>query len=220
MERAVANETDVWWRPEGRSPFSFNPEQPLGPQIFAAVWQLGIIFGGPLLALVTINKYPFLIEDRTLYIAGLASIAFWFCATFVVPQLNDFPNGMPQSAKLAFRVGFGLCMTGLLLGIFGIVNGYATPLFSREASVVAKHQTLERDPGRRTNYIAVRVWPGSRDVVELGAPWEVYDRLAVPLIGVHTPQATLNAMPDAARVNLVLGKGRLGWEWLKGIEPR
>jgi hypothetical protein len=76
---------------------------------------------------------------------------------------------MPQSAKLAFRAGFGLCMTGLL-GIFGIANGYDTPLVSREVPVVAKHQTLERDPSRRTNYVAVGAWPNSREVVELGAP--------------------------------------------------
>lgn len=216
----MAKKTDIWWRPEGRNPFGFDPTQPLGPQIFAAVWQLGVIFGGPLLGLVTINKYPFLIEDRTLYVVGLSSSAFWIGASFVVPQLNDFPWGTPQSAKLAFRAGFGLCMTGLLLGIFGIANGYATPLFNREVPVVAKHQTLQRDPVRRTNYVAVRAWPDSRDVLELGAPLDVYDRLEVPLTGIHTPQAALEAMADAGRVNLVIGKGRLGWEWLKGIELR
>ncbi len=186
--------------------------------MFAAVWQSAIIFGGPLLGLVTVNHYPFLIEDRTLYVAGLSSIAFWFCASFVVPQLNDFPRGMPQSAKLAFRAGFGLCMTGLLLGLLGIANGYATPLVSREVPVVAKHQTLQRDPSRRTNYVAVRAWPGSRDVVELGAPQDIYSRLDVPLTGIHTPQTVLEAMPDTGRVNLIIGKGRLGWDWLKGIE--
>lgn len=97
----LGQKQNVWWRPGGPSPFSFDPAQPRGPQIFAAVWQSAIIFGGPLLGLVTINSYPFLIEDRTLCIAGLLSIAFWFCANFVVPQLNDFPPGMPQSAKQA-----------------------------------------------------------------------------------------------------------------------
>ena len=213
----LGQKQNVWWRPGGRSPFSFDPAQPRGPQILAAVWQSAIIFGGPLLGLVTINSYPFLIEDRTLYIAGLLSIAFWFCASFVVPQLNDFPPGMPQSAKLAFRAGFGLCMTGLLLGIFGIANGYDTLVTTREVPVVAKHQTLERDPSRRTNYVAVRAWPNSRDVVELGAPIEVYDQLNVPLTTIHTPQTALNEMSDAGSVRLTIGKGRLGWEWLKGI---
>jgi hypothetical protein len=37
---------EVWWRPKGRSPFSFDPTKPRGPQIFAAVWQSAIIFGG------------------------------------------------------------------------------------------------------------------------------------------------------------------------------
>ncbi len=75
----MAKKTDNWWRPEGRNPFGFDPTQPLGPQIFAAVWQLGVIFGGPLLGLVTINKYPFLVDDRNLYVVGLSSIAFCQC---------------------------------------------------------------------------------------------------------------------------------------------
>jgi len=168
---------------------------------------------------VTVNRYPFLIEDRTLYLVGLSSIAFWFGASFIIPQLNDFPRGMPETAKLMFRAGFGLCMTGLLLGIVGIVNGYSTPVADREVPVVAKHQTLQRDPSRRTNYLAVRAWPNSRDVVELGAPIEVYDQLNVPLTTIHTPQAVLNEMSDAGSVHLAIGKGRLGWEWLKGISP-
>ena len=211
----MTNTLEVWWRPKGRSPFSFDPTKPRGPQIFAAVWQSAIIFGGPLLGLVIVNHYPFLIEDRTLYIAGLSSIAFWFCASFVVPQLNHFPRGMPQSAKLAFRAGFGLCMTGLLLGLLGIANGYATPLVSREVPVFAKHQTGQRDPSRRTNYVAVRAWPGSRDVVELAVPLDVYSRLDAPLTGIKT---ALETMPDAGRVNLIIGKGRLGWDWLNSVE--
>jgi hypothetical protein len=53
--------------------------------------------------------------------------------------------------------------------------------------------------------------------VELGAPKEVYDQLNVPLTTVHTPQTVLNEMPDAGSVRLTVGKGRLGWEWVKGI---
>jgi hypothetical protein len=66
----------VWWRPEGRSPFALDPTKPAAPQILSALWQFGIIFGGPLLGLFAINHYPFLIENRTLYIGGLISIAF------------------------------------------------------------------------------------------------------------------------------------------------
>jgi hypothetical protein len=171
------------------------------------------------LVAVTIKYYPFLIEDRTLYIAGLASIAFWFLASFAMFGSESFPRGMPQFLKLQFRAGFGLCMTGLLLGLFGIANGYDTPLISRDVAGVAKHTTRHSDPARRTYYVAMRAWPQSRTVVELGAPREVYDRLSVPLVAIDTPQAELVAMPDAGHVRLVLGEGRLGLEWLKSIEP-
>jgi hypothetical protein len=97
---------------------------------------------------------------------------------------ESFPRGMPQFLKLQFRAGFGLCMTGLLLGLFGIANGYDTPLISRDVAVVAKHTTRHSDPARRTYYVAMRAWPPSRTVVELGAPREVYDRLSVPLVAI------------------------------------
>ena len=85
-------------------------------------------------------------------------------------------------------------------------------------AVVAKHTTRHSDPARRTYYVAMRAWPPSRTVVELGAPRDVYDRLSVPLVAIDTPQADLDAMPDAGHVRLVLGEGRLGLEWLKSIE--
>ena len=198
----------VWWRPEGRSPFALDPTKPAGPQIFSVIWQSGIIFGGPLLGLVTISHYPFLIQDRTLYIGGLASIVFWFLASFVIPHWSDFPRGTPAIVKLQFRAGLGLCMTGLVLGFVGIANGYGTPLVSREVPVVAKRQTLERDASRRTYYLAIRAWPDSRTVVELGAPRAVYDRLEVPLAAFETPQRVLNAMADAGYVQLTVGEGR------------
>jgi hypothetical protein len=215
----MSNVQEVWWRPGGRSPFALDPTKPRLPQISSMVGQLLIIFGGPAIGLVTIKYYPFLIEDRTLYIAGLASIAFWFLASFAMFGSESFPRGMPQFLKLQFRAGFGLCMTGLLLGLFGIANGYDTPLISRDVAVVAKHTTRHSDPARRTYYVAMRAWPQSRTVVELGAPREVYDPLSVPLVAIDTPQAELDAMPDAGHVRLVLGEGRLGLEWLKSIEP-
>jgi hypothetical protein len=143
---------------------------------------------------------------------------FWFLASFAMFGSESFPRGMPQSLKLQFRAGFGLCMTGLLLGLFGITNGYDTPLISRDVAVVAKHTTRHSDPARRTYYVAMRAWPPSRTVVELGAPRDVYDRLSVPLVAIDTPQADLDAMPDAGHLRLVLGQGRLGLEWLKSIE--
>jgi hypothetical protein len=211
---AMGNVQEVWWRPGGRSPFALDPTKPRLPQIGSMVGQFLIIFGGPAVGLVTIKHYPFLIEDRTLYIGGLASIVFWFLASFAMFGNESFPRGMPQFLKLQFRAGFGLCMSFLLLGLFGIANGYDTPLISS----VAKHTTRHSDPAKRTYYVAVRAWPSSRAVVELGAPREVYDRLSVPLDAIGTPQADLNAMPDTGHVRLVLGQGRFGLEWLKDIE--
>ena len=214
----MSNVQEVWWRPGGRSPFALDPTKPRLPQTGSMVGQFLIIFGGPAIGLVTIKYDPFLIEDRAIYIGGLASIVFWFLASFAMFGNESFPRGMPQFLKLQFRAGFGLCMTGLLLGLFGIANGYDTPLISRDVAVVAKHTTRHSDPARRTYYVAMRAWPPSRTVVELGALREVYDRLPVPLVAIGTPQADLDAMPDAGDVRLVLGQGRLGLEWLKSIE--
>lgn len=131
-----------------------------------------------------------------------------------------FPRGMPQLLKLQFRAGYGLCMTGLLLGVAGIANGYHTPLISRDVAVVSKHTTRHRDPADRTYYVAIRAWPASHSVVELGASREVYDGLHVPLTAIGTSQDDLEAMPNSGYVRLIVGEGRLGLEWLKNIELR
>ena len=209
---------EVWWRPGGRSPFTLDPTRPIGPQIASAVGQFFIIFGGPALGLVVINHYPFLIRDQTIYIGGIASVIFWFIASFVFFGDKSFPRGMPQRLKLVFRVGHGLCMSFLLLGLVGIANGYDTPLVSRDVAVVSKHTTRHSDPARRTYYVALRAWPPSRTVVELGAPRDVYDRLAVPITAIGTSQEQLAAMPDSGSARLVVGEGRFGLEWFKQIK--
>jgi len=213
----MTNAQQVWWRPGGRSPFALDPTKRRLPQIAAAAGQSLVIFGGPLIGLVTIRQYPFLIEDRTLYVLGLAGIVFWFLASFVLFGNKSFPRGMPAFLKLQFRAGFGLCMTFLVFGLAGIANGYDTPLVSRDAAVVSKHPTRQSDPDHRTYYVAVRAWPSSRAVVELDAPRNVYDRLRVPITAIDTPQEELEAMRDSGSVRLIVGQGRLGLEWLKGI---
>src|ERR1043165_3078269 len=204
---------NVWWRPQGRSPFALDPTKPFWPQIASAVGQFLIIFGGPALGLVAINRYPLLIQDQTIYIGGITSVIFWFIASFVFFSDKSFPRGMPQQLKLVFRVGHGLCMSFLLLGLAGIANGYDTPLVSRDVAVVAKHTTRHSDPARRTYYVALRAWPPSRTVVELGASRDVYDQLAVPITAIGTSQETLAAMPDSGSARLIVGEGRLGLEW-------
>jgi hypothetical protein len=193
---------------------------PRGPQIASAFAQGTVIFGGPLIAIVGIEHYPVLILDHTLYTFGLSGIAFWFLASFAFFGKASFPRGMPGPLKIAFRAGWGLCMTGLVIGILLIANGYDTPLFDRDATVVAKHRTLQRDPSRRTYYLETRAWAPLPTVVELGARREVYDRLEVAVDALDTPEAVLQAMPDGGHVRLVLGEGRFGWDWLRRIELR
>jgi hypothetical protein len=209
---------EVWWRSGGRSPFALDPTKPFWPQVASGIGQGLVIFGGPVVGIVAINYYPFLIQDHTIYIGGISGIVFWFLASFAIFSKNDFPRGMPGLSKLEFRAGFGLCMTGLLLGLSGIANGYNTPLVSREVAVVAKHTTRDRDPAKRTYYVAMRAWPPSDTVVELDAPRAVYDRLEVPVTAIDTPQQELDGMPDRAYVRLLVGQGRLGLKWLKEIK--
>ena len=207
-----------WSRLPQGNPLGLDPTKPRGPQLLSMAAQLGLIFGGPALGLVAMENFPVLVLDRTIYLGGLASIAFWFVASFALFGAKYFPAGTPPIARLLFRAAIGLCTTGLILGVAGITNGYGTPLAAREAAVVAKHPTLQSDPARRTYYAAIRAWPGSPDVVELPVPHAIYDALAVPRIAIHTPERALAAMPDAGHVRLVLGQGRLGLAWVKRIE--
>src|SRR5689334_11906731 len=134
----MAHTEQVWWRPEGRSPFSLDPAKPRLPQIISAVVQSAVIFGGPALGLVAIAHYPVLVEDRIIYFDGIASISLCFSASFLFFSDDSFPRGMPMGLKLVFRAGFGLCVTFLLLGIGGIANGYGMLIIERSAAVVAK----------------------------------------------------------------------------------
>ena len=89
----MSNVQEVWWRSGGRSPFALDPTKPRLPQIGSMVGQFLIIFGGPAIGLITIKYYPFLIEDRTIYIGGVASILFWFLASFAMFGSESFPRG-------------------------------------------------------------------------------------------------------------------------------
>ena len=206
-------------RVHNESPFALDPRKPRAPQITSAICQLAVIFGGPALGLVTINHYPLLTLDRSIYLGGIVGILVFSLSTLILFRHDRFLRGLPAIPRIAFRISWGLSSTFLLLGIVGIINGYGTPLEVREVPVVAKHQTLQHDPALRAHYVAVRPWLNSRTVVELDASVSTYEALDVPLDAIDTPQATLDAMPDVGRVSLTVGKGRLGLEWLKGVDP-
>jgi hypothetical protein len=175
------------------------------------------ILGGPLLGLVTIRLYPFLVMDSTIYAVGLGSIAVLFVLSFSLIPDASLPSGIPLPQKLMFRAGWALSSTFWLLGIAGLANGYGMPTAARDVPAVAKHETLQRDPARRAHYVSVRAWPGSRQIVDLDAPADIYARLDLPISALGTPQATLTAMPDRASVRLIVGEGRLGLRWLKTV---
>ena len=204
---------------ELRSGFGINTSKPKARQATTIVYLLAPILVGPLLILILIDAYPFLITNEALYRGALISVVFFFLLSFVIfrrdPSLLKFPLIM----RTLFRFGWGLGSAALFWGFVGIANGLGTPLETRQVPVVAKHPTRQRDPARRTCYIAVRPWPYSRVVVELDGPRATYDRLSVPIDAIDTPQEVLANMPDAGKVNLIIGKGRLGLAWLKRIEP-
>jgi hypothetical protein len=189
--------------------------QPLTPRIASAAAQTAFVLGGPAIALVMINHYPFLIRDRTIYIGGLTGVTVFTLASVVMTM--SLPKGMPTHLRWMFRLSLGLAATGWLVGISGIVNGYRMPVMNRQVSVVGKRQTRQHDPSRRTYYLAVRAWPPSSTVVELESSVAVFERLDVPIVDVNAPESVLDAMPDRATVSLVVGQGRLGLEWLSGI---
>jgi len=208
----------VWWRPGGRSPFALDPRRPALPQIAATAAALGLIVGGPLLGLAAISHYPPLVRDSEIYGYGLGAIALLFLASFALIPERMMPRGLPLPQRLLARAGWGLCGAFLMLGLAGLANGYATPLSVREVPAVARHETRERDPARRTHYVSIRPWPGARTVVDLAAPAEVYAALDLPGTRIGTPQAELEAMQDRAWVRLTVGEGRLGLEWLKEVD--
>jgi len=202
----------------GQDPFALDPAKPAWRQRAVAAGQLGYLFGGPLLGLATIGDFPPLVSDQAIYITGLASVALLFAASFVVIRNAALPRGLPLGANLMFRAGWALCTTFLLLGVGGIVNGYGAPLATRDAPAVAKRETLQRDPARRTCYVAVRAWPGQRRTVDLSTSHAVCEGLDVPIEAIDTPEAVEAAMPDAAVVRLTVGEGRLGLPWLKSVD--
>jgi hypothetical protein len=104
----MADAQEVWWRAGGHSPFALDPTKPFWPQVASGIGQGLVIFGGPVVGIVAINYYPFLIQDHTIYIGGISGVVFWFLASFAIFSKNDFPRGIPGLSKLEFRAGFGL----------------------------------------------------------------------------------------------------------------
>jgi hypothetical protein len=215
----VANEYP-WWRPGGRSPFSFDPDQPLWPQILSATAQATVIFGGPVVGLIGISRFPALVTDATIYGLGLGSIFVLFLASFVLIPARSLPKGIPLGAALMFLAVWSLSATFLWLGAGLILNGYDTLLISRDVAVVGKRESLERDPTHRQYSLEVRAWPSSRFVTEVDTTRQVFEAASVPVVAVDTSEAMLLTMRDAGTASLTVGRGRLGLDWVQKIEMR
>jgi len=194
--------------------FGIDPREPRAWQIAKVVGPFFLIGVGPALALLALRHYPFLVQDRTIYIGGLASLLACALATVGVVRV---PAGVPVWLRLQIRLGLGLLGTIWLLGTLAIVNGYAMRVTHRVVPVVGKRQSLERDPTRRSYYLAVRPWPAVPSVVELDAPASVWEQIDVPVVDRRSTQASLDSMSDRETVSLAVGRGRLGLEWLSGI---
>ena len=203
---------------ELREGFGIGSREPRSRKIKTVLlWMAPFLCGLPL-GLVFLDYFPFLTTDRTFYLVAGSSLCFFFLLSFVALRYDPDLSKFPLFFRIAARFGWALGSTFFLWGLIGIVSGLGTPQESRVVPVVAKHPTLQRDPASRT-YIAVRPWLGSHTVVELLAPRSTYDRLLVPVDAIDTPQTVLDEMPDTAQAILIVGRGRLGLEWLKSIEP-
>ncbi|HEX5237372.1 MAG TPA: hypothetical protein VFW39_02790 [Sphingomicrobium sp.] len=209
----MADNVPYWW-PKGSNKWGFNPHKALKPQLIASAAQMAFIFGGFLLALYAIPRWPALAEDRVLVIIATACMTFGFAASFVVIPGHTLPPRLPLIMTILYRLGLGLSFTAWVTAIALIANGYGTPIFIRDVPIVAKHHSLG-DPSRWEYMVSARPWPGSQRVVDIEVTGSVYDRLEAPVTAIHASQAELEAMRDVAQVRLVLGRGRLGFDWLK-----
>lgn len=204
---------------ELREGFGHRSGEPRSRKIKTVLLLMAPFLCGLPLGLVFLDYFPFLTTDRTFYLVAGSSLCFFFLLSFAALRYDPDLSKFPLFFQIAARFGWALGSTAFLWGLIGVVNGLGTPQESRVVSAVAKHPTLERDPARRTYYIAVRPWRGSRTVVELPAPRSTYDRLLVPVDAIDSPQTVLDEMPDTGQAILIVGRGRLGLEWLKNIVP-
>jgi hypothetical protein len=166
--------------------------------------------------IVTIKYFPPLVTGDTFVRGAVALLAITFAGMFLVRK-TVFPPSVPVTARILARAGWALALSFLVLGVFGIGNGLGTPVQSRLVDCVGKRMSRERDPDRRQYVLELRAWPDSSAVTEVDVPRSLYEYMNVPLVEVDTPPQALAALPARARVRLIVGKGRLGVEWIKGV---
>jgi hypothetical protein len=215
-DAAMANTDVPKARWNERQPL-LDPSKPRTPQIACLAAEMFGLLGGPIFGLIGMVRYPILIPDRVLVLGSLASIALWFAVSFLFIRSKYFPNDMPNSARLMMRFGIAICATGWAIGFVDIANGYATPVITRDAAVAYKRASRDSNPDRRNYYFGARLWSSPRDIVEITVPRDLFNRLVVPNTDLERSHPAFYAMPNRGSVQLAVGQGRFGIEWLHGV---
>ncbi len=198
--------------------FHFDPTKPRWIQIATIVAQMSAFFGGLILGLVSMIKYPMLLTGGGLALTWFGPIAAAFAASFLMIPKTWWPADMPAYARLQMRLGIGLCAAGWFIGLFGIANGYATPVAVRDFPMAYRRTSTPSDPKRMSYYVGTRVWASSRNVYEITVPPALWASLDVPVVTQWSiPRQQLDAMPDHGALRLAVGRGRFGIDWLHGV---
>jgi hypothetical protein len=185
-------------------------------QLVVNVAGLLAVLCGWVLGPVAFSLYPLLNTERASYLWILGGVMLGILVWLTLALWGRLSWMTGRAVRLAaFVCGLGVAF--LPYGLFGIANGYATPLVVRDVPVVAKQQTKQANPNQREYYVTTRPWPGSRAVAQVTVSRAVYEQLAVPVTTTRTRHETHEAMPDAAHVRLTLGAGRLGVDWVHGV---
>lgn len=196
----------------------FDPTRPRSIQIAKLLAQVFSFLGGIALALASMLLYPMLLTGQGYAMAYLGPVIISCGASFFIIRETWFPADMPLSARLQVRLGVGLCSALWLVGLFGIVNGYATPVAFEDAPIVYKRTSTPSDPKRMSYYVGARVWPSSQDVYEVIVSPALYASLDVPVVMQwRVPSQQVYAMPEHGRLHLAVGRGRLGVDWLRDL---
>ncbi len=193
----------------------FDPTKPRWIQIATMVAQMSVFFGGIVLGLVSMIMYPMLLTGRGIAITCLGPLVVGFALSYLIIPKTWWPADMPAYAKLETRAGLGLCAAAWFIGLFGIANGYATPVVVKDFPMVYRRTSTPSDPKHKSYYVGTRVWRSSRDVYEITVKPDLYARLDAPVVTQWSiPRHELDAMPDHGLLRLAVGRGRLGVRWL------
>ncbi len=175
--------------------FGYGPGVDPVRNTVVVVARMGWLFGGPLLGLAAISRYPWLVGEQFWW--GCAIAVILGALLFIALLRKTWLAGWPLWMKACASVGFSLCAVFLLFGIAAFVNGLSSTTETREAICVGKHHSRG---GAITYYLDVKPWAGSDQVAIIDAPKEVY-----------------NAVQPPAMVRLELARGSLGIAWLQGV---